>query len=607
MNKIQPAFKRWLLTTVCLTFTLTDVACSETLTPSPAPSATAILVAPTTTPQPTPRSQELNICATEPQAVSPFWPTQAGDDILALFYEPALERVGYHWEPRLVERVPSPDTGDVITRAVSITQGMRYADSLGVVHTYDDTEPTELPQLTVIFTLKNDLTWSDGTEITAKDAVLGYHIAQSAEAQGKWRLLAERTARFFALDDYTLQWEGIPGYISADYAGFLFPLQPYHRWQGDALPKILLDRTPLATGPFQITAWETNREVRLQPNPYYSGETPQLTAITVRFPQQHPQHWISIIYSGECDVILPEPAHMIDWRDWAEMQNYGYINILSSNAPVILRLDFNLSPELASPINQKAVRQGLAACIDRENLVSSLPGEATMIAQGFLPPGHPANATGEAPSALLYNDSQEGQQLLADAGWIDEDGDGTREAHDITGFKDGYPLSLTLHMTPQYLTMAAHLASNMEACGADINVQPTDANLLYTSFEASPLYGRTFELALFGWQVDIPQICGAWRSDRIPTEQSNWTGENFSGYSSELYDTTCAAALTTIDVNQQIAELMQAQSLLNLDTPTLFLAWRPYWFVAQPFVQGLQPDTSAVGAIWNAEAIFIDE
>ncbi len=586
------------ITTACTT---TPEPFTATQTPIPT------RLAPTPTSQPTPHPQSLIICATEPQAVSPFWSTQAGDDILALFYEPAMERVAYEWEPRLVERIPSLQNGDVITRVVSVTQGMRYADLLGTVQTYEGDSPTELPQLSVRFTLKAGILWSDGVEITAKDAVLGYHLAQSADLQGYWQALAKRTARFFALDEHTLQWEGIPGYMSADFPGFLFPLQPDHRWQGFALPAILQDRTPLATGPFRITAWETGREVRFEPNPYYSGNPPKLDALTVRFPQQPPQQWGGLITSGDCDIILPEPAQMIEWRDWAELQDYGYVNLVSSEAPVVLRLDFNVSPAVPSAISQKAVRQGLASCIDRESLISTLPEEATTVAEGFLPPLHPAYGVGEAASALFYSDPEKGKATLTDAGWIDKDGDGTREAYDVPGFSDGQPLSLTLHMVPQYFTLAAHLASNMESCGADIEILPTDTNLLYTNFEASPLYGHTFELALFGWQVDIPQICGSWRSDRVPGEDNNWSGENFSGYVSELYDASCAAALSAVDRDMQLSRLLQSQSLINLDVPTLFLAWRPFWFIARPYVRGLQPDTSAPGAIWNAESLTIQE
>lgn len=577
-------------------------ALPPTLTPPPTPRL------PTPTAEPTSHPQNLVVCATEPQAVSPFWSTQSGDDILALFYEPPIERTGYDWEPRLVERVPTLQNGDVMTRVVTVNKGTRYANALGVVQTYDKEEAAEMTQLTVIFKLIEELTWSDGVKITAQDAVLGYHLAQSAEAQGFWKFLAERTSRFFALDEHTLQWEGIPGYLSANYPGFLFPLHPFHRWQGYALPQILQDRTPLATGPFQITAWETNREVRLEPNPSYSGTPPQLDRLTIRFPQVPIQQWGTLIADGTCDVIMPEPAQQIAWRDWETFQEHGFVEIKSTAAPVLLRLDFNLTPHTPSPISQLAVRQGIAACVHREDISLALPGEAQKVAHSFLPPEYLAFDEDQRQSLdEIAFDVEQGESLLTEAGWFDEDNDGIREAHDVPGFTDGQPFSLTLHIAPQYFMLAAHIAANIEACGIDITLLPTEPNVLYSQQEASPLYGRTFEMALFGWQVEIPYICGAWRSDRIPEADNGWQGENFSGFASESYDNLCEQALFAVDPDEQRAILLKAYALIPPDLPTLFLAWRPFWFIARPYVQGLQPDTSTVGAMWNAEMIYIED
>ena len=82
-------------------------------------------------------------------------------------------------------------------------------------------------------------------------------------------------------------------------------------------------------------------------------------------------------------------------------------------------------------------------------------------------------------------------------------------------------------------------------------------------------------------------------------------GENFSGYSSEAYDATCERALTAVDIAAQDTALQEAETMLVEDLPTLFLTWRPFWFVARAQVRGLRPDTSAYGTIWNIEEVYI--
>jgi len=594
----------------CLALLIVALAgCRSTQTP---PTAVPTALPPTWTPAPTlaPTAvvarTDLVLCSTEPTAASPFYSFQAGADLLALFYEEPVERVGYRWEARLVERVPELGTGDAVTRTAKVSQGTRYADALGVVSLHEDPEPNDLPQLVVTFTLKSDLAWSDGEPITARDAVLGYHLAQSPEATGRWSELAERTARFVAVDDQTLRWEGIPGYLSSDYAGFLFPLQPAHRWQGHALAELLEDRTPPATGPFEITAWETGREVRLAPNPHYAGEAPQLERVIVRFPQLPPEQWSGLLANGTCDVVLPDPILLTSWEPWEQLGQAGEAVVWADVAPNVLRLDVNLAGEASSEaaqtaIQDVAIRKALSACINRELLTEALPGEAVATADGFIPLNHPAHAGTTQPGY----DPGRAERLLEGAGWRDEDDDGTREAHDIDGLSDEEPLTLTLHFASEYFIVAAHVASDLEACGIDIGLEPTDVRQLYTPGDASPLFSHQYDLALIGWQAVLPRVCGAWFSDRVPALENDQRGENFSGFTSEAYDTACARALAAVDLDEQAEALQAAQTLLNAELASIFIAWRPFWFAARPDIAGLKPDASAFGTIWNIEEIAI--
>lgn len=600
-----------LLRCMALLMVLSLVACT-TATPSPTPTSTPTS-APTNTatpePSPTPRPNRLVLCSMEPVAVSPFAPSQAGEDLLRLFYEPPAERVNYRWEPRLLERIPTPSGGEVISRTAAVPPGARYVDATNALLTNEGEETFYLPQLEVTFDLRDDLLWSDGEALTAEDALLGYHLAQEPQVRGQWRDLVERTQRFEALNALELRWTGVPGYLTADYAGFLFPPQPAHRYQGQRLDQVLQDRAPLATGPFMVRSWESGAGLLLLPNPHYAGDTPLLEEVIVRFPQVGLDGWPQLITSGECDVILPTPAMEIDWRVWAALMVQGEAVIWATTGPDprFLRLDFNLAPrdEETSPLLDPRVRQALAHCVNRNRLIEVLPNEALLPALTFLPQRHPAFA-GQDLDRIEY-DPGAGEDLLEEVGWRDEDEDGIREAHDLADIDEGTPLSLTLTLAPQYTVSAANIAADLEQCGVGVVPRPVDARELYAADPGSPLFGRTFDLALFGWWSEAPQVCGAWRSDRVPQEDNDWIGENFSGYVSEAYDAACWRALNAIETETQFAALREASVLLSQDLPTLFLAWRPFWFVAHPRVQGLQPDPSNPATIWNIEEISVGE
>ena len=331
--------------------------------------------------------------------------------------------------------------------------------------------------------------------------------------------------------------------------------------------------------------------------------------LVVRFPQTDIAQWPKLLQSGECDIILPDPAEKIDWTTWETLMAQGEALIWTTTGPqpVFLRMDFNLAPpdQRNRPINDLTVRMALTACINRSRLVTALPGQALRPAESFLPPEDPAFAAGELNRIPYYPET--GKTLLEEKGWRDEDGDGIREAHGVKGIRNGTPLSLTLYLAPQYTVAAANIAADLESCGVGISPQPTDVRLLYAADEVSPLFGRKFDLALFGWWSETPQVCGAWRSDRIPEEANMWIGENFSGFSSQAYDEACKQALATIDIETQHAALRKAGAILSQELPTLFLTWKPFWFVATPHVQGIQPNNSNSAAIWNIEAVSLSK
>ncbi len=398
----------------------------------------------------------------------------------------------------------------------------------------------------------------------------------------------------------------MPGFVTADYPGYLFPPHPAHHYQNRRLTEILQDRMPLATGPFVVETWEPGVGLRLLPNPWYSGEAPRLEEIVVLFPQYDVRHWPELLRAGECDVVLPTSAMGVDRQSWMQLALQGEAVVWAGVGaqPRVLRLDLNLAPRETgpAPLADARVREAIAHCVDRSRLVQVLPNEALIAAISFLPPGHPALLEAELESRGY--DPERGMALLEEAGWRDEDGDGIREASEAAPLLLGEPLSLTLVLAPQYTVSAAHVAADLEYCGIGVQPQTVEAQDLYRAQPESPLFGRTFDLALFGWWAEVPEVCGAWRSDRIPRQESNWIGENFSGYEAEAYDAACNAALRALNPEAQFAALAEAASLLYADLPTLLLTWRPYWFVTRPDVQGLRPDASHPAAIPNIGEVY---
>ncbi len=249
------------------TFTVTAQATPIPATYTPVPPSS------TPTPTPTPKSQPLVVCGERPAALNPYTPSQTGYDVLAFIYTFPVEQEGYSWEPRLLTHIPGFNSGDVVTRNVTVQQGAFFLDRDGVVKTYFGSESLILTQMIVTYTLQANLKWSDSYALTTKDVIFGYSIAQMPEAYGQWRDLADRTMALTAIDDQQIRWEGLPGFTSTNYPGFLFPPQPSHKWRNMNLVEILMDHDPPVNGPYRIAAWENNASMTLEANPYYYWST----------------------------------------------------------------------------------------------------------------------------------------------------------------------------------------------------------------------------------------------------------------------------------------------------------------------------------------------
>ncbi len=279
-------------------------------------------------------------------------------------------------------------------------------------------------------------------------------------------------------------------------------------------------------------AWESGREVRLEPNRHYSGPAPLLEEIKVRFPVTTPDSWHELVANGTCDVVLPTPANQTAWQPWARLAAAGEVTMWADVAPTVLRLDMNPEPEPApdqppdaertSPLQDPQVRQALAGCVSRQRLTQALPAEALAAASGFIPPNHPAYVE---RTTLAFNPQASGR-LLDTLGWQDRDGDGVREAESVPGFVDGEPLRLTLHFVPSSSPWQHTLRGIWRA------VVPTSATAggRAPTLCRAAVQARSSEAGsswpLLGWQATVPEICGGWLSSRIPTAENGWQGEN---------------------------------------------------------------------------------
>ena len=245
----------------------------------PTETPTAVVTpppSPTTPPEP----RSLAIClGQEPNTLYPLGVLNAaGRSVLAAVNDGPIDMVGYDYQPVAITRMPSFENGDAEIVSTPVQAGGQVVDADGnlvalangsrvrpagcrgddCVITYDGSSPLEMDQMVVNFSLRPDLTWADGTPVTADDSVYAFTLASDPNAVVK-SFLAERTQIYEAADPQTIQWWGKPGFIDPAYFTNIWPPAPKHLW-GDFsaadLPSIdIASRSPIGWGPYMIEEW----------------------------------------------------------------------------------------------------------------------------------------------------------------------------------------------------------------------------------------------------------------------------------------------------------------------------------------------------------------
>ena len=614
----------------------------------PTETPTAIVTPP---PSPTtpPESRSLAIClGQEPNTLYPLGELNAAArSVLAAVNDGPIDMVGYDYQPVAITRMPSFENGDAEIVSTPVQAGGQVVDADGnlvvlangtrvrpagcrgddCVITYDGSSPLEMDQMVVNFSLRPDLTWADGTPVTADDSVYAFTLASDPNAVVK-SFLAERTQIYEAADPQTIQWWGKPGFIDPAYFTNIWPPAPKHLW-GDFsaadLPNIdIASRSPLGWGPYMIEEWIEGDHITMTKNPYYfraADGYPKFDTLSFRFIED-PNMALSEMVAGRCDIL--DPTIRLDNHAGLlqEMQSGEQAQAFFVSGMTIEWLGLGITPasydDGYEPVRQgdrqdvfgdAHTRQGIAYCLDREGVVKDALYGLTTVPATYIPVGHPLYDTNI--DALPYN-PETGISLLEQAGWRDVDGDPSTPitAVNVTNVTPGTPLQLNYYTTTatQRRQVVDILEKSLAQCGIGLNVEYFSQNDLYSPGPDGFLFGRNFDLIEYAMGVDgIEPPCGWFTTDEIPTSSNSWIGTNVTAYKNKDFDTACRSAqLSLPDEPSYLESYRQTQVLFSTELPAIPLYYRLRIAAARPDLCHFDLDATA-NPLWNIEAFDMGE
>ena len=325
------------------------------------------------------------------------------------------------------------------------------------------------------FTLRDDVTFTDGTPLTAEAVAANIAHLQDPETGSSTGYLAvQHVTGVEALDDTTARIT-----LSQPDSGLLDSLsQPWLAIESPTALERTADEncaSPVGTGPFVVTAWDRQESITLERNDDYTSPPADaahegvayLDTIEWRFLPDSASRYAAL-QSGTVDVIdnvQPDTIVAAEGEDAIEELNAPRPG--ASN-----RIELNSGK---APFDDVLVREAFVRASNVDDSVTSLffgTAERSYSALSSV------EAFGTSDPSLFEYDQATAADLLDRAGWTETDAEGYRVKNGERLELD-FPVS-TNQSIPAEVSLFEQLQATAKEAGFKVNLEPLDLSSWYT-------------------------------------------------------------------------------------------------------------------------------
>lgn len=297
------------------------------------------------------------------------------------------------------------------------------------------------------FTLREGLTFSDGSPITAED------VKASIEYLGTSELWSGRTALIETIDIVDTRTvrltmvRPVPELLDLPGATVQF-----HILSKQAIDAGTDWNQPMqvSSGPFLLEEYTPKSRLVLVRNPsYWNKEYPKFDRIEWTF-NEDATAGVAAVESGAADVYSPVPA-----KDVPRLRELPSVQIHEAQAASYMGFGFDRS---RPPFQDKRVRQAVALLVDTDEKTNVCWfGTGSPLYGGFVYDWQTDFFTGFEPYKGLSKEERvdQAKALLTEAGWV-EGADGLRVASGVEGVEDGTAFSVEVPFEANWPASECH-------------------------------------------------------------------------------------------------------------------------------------------------------
>jgi len=544
---------------------------------------------------------------TKVSIVDPNWPKRGGTLNLAMWNKP----IGAY-NPIIVDDTYGSNINDMTYEGLwGYDEKFSPVPALAEAWEWDDTN-TKLT-----FYLRKDLSFFDGTPLTAKDVVFTYKaiwhpkyvgprdagfedvVGYSDYAEGKTGETADNFASgmvttgnlpgLYAEDDYTVVFQ-----LKQPNAPFLFNL-PYGILDSSKYSSIPVqdwgtvndpyNTKPNGNGPFSIKEYVDGQYVILEANPRYWAGRPYVDQVIWRVVAAEVA--VGEMQRGNIDYAEFSPNEFESYQALPNVTIHEFADV------VFQEMVYNTGPNaqgVMGPTTDKRVRQAINFAIDRQSIIHNLMQDHASTMYG---PIHPLTWAYSEDLETYDFDKAKSAELLDAAGWT-LGNDGFR-------YKDGQKLTLRLLFpnvgNPVRQATAPVVQQFLKDVGVDVVLEGYDWATL-----DQKRADRDFDMYFIGFQLgnSDPDPTGLW--DKAATAEG---GFNDSQWWTETYEDLIARGKATNDIEERI-EIYQEWARHWVDESPAYIFYAVNTLIASNNrLQNFKPGPQ--GYTWNVEELWLSE
>ncbi|HVK87256.1 MAG TPA: ABC transporter substrate-binding protein [Kofleriaceae bacterium] len=423
---------------------------------------------------------------------------------------------------------------------------------------------------TLRFWLRPGLVYADGTPIVAHDIITSLERALTTADSPFGPMLVELEGAQAVLDGKAAHLAGALApserelvlHLVRPNAAFLhvlaMPFTTPQRAEHVRAAGEDLRRRPLASGPYQLAAWDEGQALVLVRNPHHADPARgRIERIELREQLSRETQFL-MFERGELDAV-ERPSHpdllwVTSQPAWAPyVKTQPGLNVYGARMNVRVR-----------PFDDRRVRQALNYGLDKDHTVKLLAGTAVP-AHGMLPPG--VAGRDDALAAYPY-DPDKARALLAEA---------------------GYPRGLDLDFVTIADEEAEKLAAAMHGDFAAIGVRLHVSVVSFSTWVSVVGKPDGPPLSFASWIADAPDPASFYDLRFHSRAISGDSSTNDSFYANPALDGVLDAARGEPDPAARAALYRRAERILYDDAPWIWNYHQAMVDVIQPYVRDYAP------------------